>query len=98
MRSNEDRIINLITLMYDEVIAAGGDGDGLWYCTKFSIRDEILPIIESFNDLLEFPWDINYDSDSDTIFFGDNQEGFVITSDDKEFIDAPDWQQILIRW
>ena len=90
---DRDHIKNLITWLYDEVISAGGDGDALWYSQYFHV-DEILPIVEELN--AEFKWNIK--KEADYISIGKNQEGMLITNNDKHWNEAPIWQQVKIHY
>ena len=90
---NRDHIKNLITWLYEEVSSAGGDGDALWYSRYFHV-DEIFPIVEELN--VGFKWNIK--KEADYISIDENQEGMLITNNEKHWNESPSWQQVKIYY
>lgn len=83
-------IKELINWLIAEVISAGGDGDALWYSRFYSV-DEIFSILKEC-DLYDF----TIDKQDNRITFGTGQEWLVITNDERDWVNAPSWQQVRI--
>lgn len=88
-------LLKLVDFLYCEVCSAGGDGDSLWYSRFYNVKD-LLPIIEEYNDKLKFKWKI--DTDDKNIYWGEHQEGMIITNDEEKFNNSPEWIQCKIRY
>jgi len=94
IKSYDDGIIRILKFLYEDVKDAGGDGDALWYTRYYSI-DDILEVL----NVLNYPYfKIEVSDDKKTIFWGEGQEGIVITTDESIYLNAPKWQQILIKY
>lgn len=89
---NKDRIMLLIKLLIDEVLSAGGDGDGIWYSKSYSIIDIKELIIA--NNLLPKYWTL--EEKGLALHLGENQEWLLITNDKNDFDNQPSWQQISV--
>jgi hypothetical protein len=88
-------LLKLIDFLYYEVLSAGGDGDALWYSKYYPVKD-ILPLIEEYNSKLKFKWEIK--GDDKNIYWGESQEGMIITNDEEVYKKSPSWQQCLIKY
>ena len=93
--NNKEHIEKLIRWLLDEVISAGGDGDGLWYSKFYSVKD-IYPICEKINLEFKFPWNLKLEENS--IHFENNQEHLIITNNLEYYNSSPSWQQVLIKY
>jgi hypothetical protein len=93
---NRDHIEDLLSWLLQEVISAGGDGDGIWYSKYYDVRQ----IAEVFLDFFKFhKWKI--EMGYDTLFISPehpSQEGLVITNNKKTFDQRPSWQQVAIQY
>ena len=88
-----DHLTKLIDVIFHEVLSAGGDGDVLWYSRFYDIND-ILPLIKTYNDKLEYKWNIVVKNN--TIHWGDNQEWVIITNDENFYNTSPECIQMKI--
>jgi hypothetical protein len=93
--NEQKRLLQLIDFLYNDVMSAGGDGDGLWFTRYYSL-DDILELVKQYNDSLHFKWDVT--KSEDCIIWADGQEGLVITTNENVYNNAPSWQQILIKY
>ena len=94
--TNKEHITTLLKWLVYEVKSACGDGDAIWYSQYYDIN-AILPLVEEINkdikwnvDLVEIPYGKRY------ISWGENQEGMIITNDERMWNDRPSWQQCSI--
>ena len=88
----------LLLWLFEESRSAGGDGDGLWYSQNYNVKD-ILPVVQEVNAELGNPWKVHYSEEGKTIFWnGPPEEWIEITNDRLKWHDAPDWQQVMVRW
>ena len=90
---HKNHLTNLINWIIDEVISAGGDGDALWYSKYYSI-DDIYLLLKEID--LKHEWKI--EKHEDYISLGLWQEGIIITNNHKHWNEAPNWQQVMIRY
>ena len=95
VNGKEDHLLKLIDFLYKDVLSAGGDGDALWYSRYYKVSD-IYPLVEKYNKALKFPWKLEL-TDMD-ILWHDNQESLHITNNEQTYLQAPSWQQILIKY
>jgi hypothetical protein len=95
VEDNKEHLINLLRLIQQEVLSAGGDGDTLWYSRFYDVH-EIKPLIKKVNAEMNHPWEIIVESK--TIHWGTNQEWAIITNDEQAFNSCPDWVQMKIRY
>lgn len=96
----KQRIFKLLECLYDEVMSAGGDGDGLW-CSRFYDINDIFPIVEEFNNSQKYPWKITKEDDNDGTYIlltGHIQDYIIITNSEEKFLCPPEWQQIVVRY
>ena len=92
---NREHVITLIRWLFNEVLSAGGDGDGIWYSHYFDIED-ILQLIADENLCPSFfKAEVK---DSKTISFGRGEEWLIITNDKEVFNNRPSWQQISLSY
>jgi hypothetical protein len=87
-------LINLLKVIFDEVLSAGGDGDAIWYSRFYNIN-EIKYLIEEFNAKQKFPWEIKIEEQ--TIHWGIDQEWAIITNDENLYNNAPPWIQFKLK-
>jgi len=92
---NEEHIEKLIRWLIDEVVSAGGDGDGMWYSKYYSVKD-IYPICEKINSEFKSPWELTLEDD--TIHWSYYQESLIITNNLEHYNTSPSWQQVLIKY
>ena len=90
-----EHLLRLIGWLYDEVISAGGDGDAFWYSQFYDIKD-LFSLVEEFNNRLKSPWEIS--QNRQTIHWGKEQEGMVITNDHQLWLSCPEWIQVRIYY
>lgn len=81
-------LLKLIDFLYHSVIAEGGDGDALWYCSIKKL-DTIMELVTQYNSQLEYPWQLKRTAND--ILWGDNQEWVHITANMDYFTKAPSW-------
>lgn len=93
LNSNREHVIALIKWLIDEVMSAGGDGDGIWYSKYYSVTD-IKALIESEKLLPRF-WKIE-EWPNPALHLGENQEWLTITNSKHDFDTRPEWQQVSI--
>jgi hypothetical protein len=94
--ANKEHVIILLRWLVEEVLSAGGDGDGIWYSKYFDVA-AIEKLIEDENLLPKF-WKMTISKDSDSLSLGDNQEWLTITNIESEFTSRPVWQQVSLVW
>ncbi len=95
-QEDKDHLINLIDFLVKEVVRSGGDGDALWYSRYYDVKD-LKILLDQYNDQFKRPyWKVRLDGLD--LFYGEGQEGLVITNDESAFDEAPDWIQIKIRY
>lgn len=94
--SEKQRILSFLKLLWESVIAEGGDGDALWRSKHLSI-DEILPVLKEFNSTLEFPFEISVDEMGEKILWHRGQEYIVITSNAEIAARRPKWTSLYIE-
>jgi hypothetical protein len=82
----------LIDWLVNEVGSAGGDGDAIWY-SEFYWVDDILALVQEHNDKQKYKWQISFDEEKGQIFYGERQEGLLITNSKEDFDNRPSWQQ-----
>lgn len=92
---HKPHVLKLIDWLFNEVISAGGDGDGLWYSTYYDVKS-ILPLVEEYNNKLEYKWTVELKEDSKTIYWHDNQEGITITNNEDTYKSRPNWWNCVI--
>jgi hypothetical protein len=93
--AGDEHMISMIKWLTDEVMSAGGDGDGIWYSKLFNVKD-----IKSFievNNLLPKFWAINIDNEN-AFSIGEGQEWLYITNKKEDFDARPFWQQVALVW
>ena len=90
---NKQHSINIVRWLLDEILASGGDGDGIWLSEYFSIQNIKEFILKE--GLLPHGWKIVSES-GDTIVIGESQECLVITNSKKVFDERPEWQQVAL--
>ena len=88
---NKPHLKTLIKWLFDEVVSAGGDGDGIWYSKYYNAKDIKNLILEE--KLLPIGFEITKDNDQ-SVSFGEGQEWLTITNDEEEFDRRPSWQQV----
>lgn len=89
-------IYYLINWIHNEVLSAGGDGDFLWYSEFYDVKD-VFQIVNEFNENVASKWwDVTLGGE--TIYAGHGQEGFTITNDKTRYLNAPSWQQGLLKY
>ena len=88
-------LIKLLDWMLGEVIRSGGDGDALWYSKFYDIKD-ILILVQEYNKTLKYEWTIGFDENRKRIFWGNGEEGIVITNNEDAYKNAPRWQQCIV--
>ncbi len=92
---DKKHITSLLNWLADEVCRAGGDGDAIWYSEYYDVK-EIFEIVKEINSGWKFPWKVELNGD--TIFWGEHQEGMLITNNKETFDNRPNWQQVAIAW
>ena len=91
---DKEHVLKIIDILYNECISACGDGDALWYSTYYKI-EELLPLVQEYNSELSYPFDIM--TEDKTIYWIRGQESIIITNDESLYINAPSWQQFLLK-
>ena len=92
--NNKEHVKEMVKWLIDEVLASGGDGDGIWYSKYFNV-DEIETLIKENNLLPDF-WKM--EKKEDGLRIGDNQEWLFITNNKNSFDNRPEWQQVSLVW
>lgn len=92
---DKEHILSLIKWIHQEVLSAGGDGDFLWYSRFYKI-EELFPLVEEFNNSLKWKWTLR--TNGKTIWLEDNQMGWATTNDESLYLNAPSWQQGLLKY
>jgi hypothetical protein len=95
IEANSEHMIVLIKWLIDDVLSAGGDGDGIWYSKYYNVKD-IKSFIET-NNLLPKHWVINVHNEN-AFSIGENQEWLYITNKQEDFDSRPFWQQVSLVW
>jgi hypothetical protein len=90
LEDENHHIKTLIEWLFDEVISAGGDGDGIWYSKIYDTLDIHKFIID--NGLLPENWTFALKENS--VSYWDNQESLYITNNLEDFDSRPPWQQV----
>lgn len=85
-------LLALIEWLVNEVGSAGGDGDAIWYSEFYWIND-IFTLIQEHSNKQKYKWQISFDEEKGQIFYGENQEGLLITNNKEDFDNRPSWQQ-----
>ncbi len=88
----KNHLLTLIDWLVQEVGSAGGDGDAIWYSKHFWIKD-ILSLVHEYNDKQKYKWEISFEEERGLIFYGQHQEGLIITNNKEDFDNRPSWQQ-----
>jgi hypothetical protein len=78
IKNNEERLTTLIKWLFDEVLASGEDGYGLWISKRYSAQEIYEFII--FNNLLPKGFKHRYDKEYDYYMFSAYQEQLTITN------------------
>lgn len=95
LTTENKHVKKLIEWLIEEVLSAGGDGDGIWYSGYFLIED-IKKIIES---MLPKTWSFTeYNKNEGYFVVGHNQEGLIVTNNREIFRSRPNWQQVAIDY
>ena len=89
--TSNKHLSNLIEWLFTEVISAGGDGDGLWYSTIYTVG-EIKNYVED-NNLIPKGWTTRMHDDR-TVCFEKGQECLIVTNNEEVFNNRPSWQQV----
>lgn len=92
---NDEHLLKIIDLLYNECVSSGGDGDALWY-SRFYTIDRILPLVRKYNSTLKCPFKIDI-QDGKTIHWGDNQEWIIITTDELVYLSSPSCIQFVLK-
>lgn len=80
IKKYEEHLTTLIKWLFDEVLASGGDGYGLWISKRYSAQ-EIYEFIV-FNNLFPKGFRHRYDKEYDYYTFSYDQEQLIITNND----------------
>ncbi len=94
LTDTKEHLLKLIDFIYNEVCNSARDGDLLWYVTHYKFND-ILELIYEYNLKLQFPWDVKLEEGN--IHWGADQEWVLITTSKETYLDAPTWQQCIIK-
>lgn len=95
---NKEHIATLLKWLVYQVKSSGGDGDAIWY-SKFYSTDAILPLVEELNKDVEWCIDlVKMPCGKEYISWGVNQEGIIITNDERMWKERPFWQQCSIQY
>lgn len=92
---NKEHIISIIKWLIEDVLSAGGDGDGIWCSKYYSIEDIKALIINE--KLLPIGWWIQ-NRDANTFLIGEYQEWLMITNNLEIFNNRPIWQQVSLLY
>lgn len=92
----KEHLLKLIDWIYNEIRSAGGDGDCLWYSRFYNVQD-ILVLVEEYNNKLKFKWEINFDKNKGEIGWGIGQQWATITNNEETYNFAPSWVQCKIK-
>jgi len=96
-QQSKQHLLDLINWLVDEVASSGGDGDALWYSRYYNVEDLKL-LVEEYNNKQKFPdhWKIRLEGEN--LWYGEGQEGLLITNNKEYFDKSPDWTQVKIRY
>ena len=90
MKTTEELREQVFNVLYDWMVAAGGDGDTLLCC------DNWIQAADDFEEWLNIrdPGWLTRKDNADCVVFSDNQEGIVITNYDYQH---PSWVDVVIK-
>ena len=78
----------VLGLLFNSVIAEGGDGDALWL-SKYESLDKLALYITEYSERNNIKWDVTIKENY--IYWGTDQELVTITDDVDYFNQSPDW-------
>ena len=95
---NSEHMIIIIKWLFDEVLSAGGDGDGIWYSRYFKLEN-IMEFIEKENLMPNyFDFRLVESSNEPYCIYSEGQESLIITNSKEMFNRRPKWQQVSLEY
>lgn len=98
MFDEEWHIKNLLRWLVQEVLSASGDGDAFWFSEHYFI-DNLFPLIQEVNNELNLKWKIDiYNRDGGNyISWHEGQQCIIISNNEEQWNQRPDWTQCAIK-